>query len=204
MLDRVGLSKGYLHRYPTSLSGGQCQRVAIARALCVKPRMIVADEAVSSLDVSIQGQILNLLAEIQEETGIGIVFIAHDLGIVRELCHSVAVMYLGRIVESGPARAVLQEPLHPYSMALKSAAPIPDPVVERSRSRIVLLGDPPSPASPPSGCGFHTRCPVGPAANAERTGCVTEPPVLDLSARQPVACHFVGSQPNRELAEEIL
>jgi len=204
MLDRVGLSKRYLNRYPTSVSGGQCQRVAIARALCVKPRFIVADEAVSSLDVSIQGQILNLLSEIQQETGIGIVFIAHDLGIVRELCHSVSVMYLGKIVESGPARAVLEDPQHPYSMALKSAAPIPDPVVERNRNRIVLLGDPPSPASPPTGCGFHTRCPVGPVAHPDRTACFDDVPVLDLSAPRPAACHFRDTDANRELSGEIL
>ncbi|ANH37622.1 Glutathione import ATP-binding protein GsiA [Nocardioides dokdonensis FR1436] len=204
MLERVGLGRGYLDRYPSSMSGGQCQRAAIARALCVKPRMLVADEAVSSLDVSIQGQILNLLADIQVETGIGIVFIAHDLGIVRELCHEVAVMYLGRIVESGPAREVLEQPTHPYSMALKSAAPVPDPVVERNRSRIVLLGDPPSPASPPPGCTFHTRCPVGPMAHPDRQQCSGERPMLDLTATRPVACHFVGSTPNRELAEEIL
>lgn len=203
MLDRVGLARRNLERYPTSLSGGECQRVAIARALCVQPEVIVADEAVSSLDVSIQGQILNLLAEIQAESGIGIVFIAHDLGIVRELCHQVAVMYLGRVVESGPARQVLEEPGHPYSMALKSAAPIPDPQVERTRSRIVLLGDPPSPADPPTGCAFHTRCPVGPAADPGRRLCAGERPLLDLAAPRPTACHFTDTAPNRELAEEV-
>ena len=203
MLDRVGLARRNLDRYPVSLSGGECQRVAIARALCVQPKVLVADEAVSSLDVSIQGQILNLLADIQAESGIGIVFIAHDLGIVRELCHRVAVMYLGRVVESGPAREVLRAPAHPYSMALKSAAPIPDPAVERTRSRIVLLGDPPSPADPPTGCAFHTRCPVGPAADPSRRRCAGERPLLDLADDRPTACHFTETVPNRQLAGEV-
>lgn len=198
ILDRVGLGAEYAQRYPTALSGGECQRVAIARALSVRPRIIVADEAVSSLDVSIQGQILNLLADIQSESNIGIVFIAHDLAVVRELCDTVAVMYLGRIVEQGAAKDVLVEPAHPYSMALRSAAPIADPVVERTRSRIVLVGDPPSPAAPPSGCTFHTRCPVGPTMEAGREICRTTYPPL-IGGEHRTACHFTGSAVNLTL-----
>lgn len=203
MLDRVGLARRHLDRYPSALSGGECQRVAIARALCVEPTVLVADEAVSSLDVSVQGQILTLLADIQAESQIGIVFIAHDLAVVRELCHNVAVMYLGRIVEYGPARDVLGTPQHPYSMSLKSAAPVPDPAVERDRRRILLLGDPPSPASPPSGCSFHTRCPVGPTADPGRSECVAARPDLVGDPGHRAACHFLGSTANQALLKDV-
>lgn len=200
ILDRVGLAPSYAQRYPNDLSGGECQRVAIARALSVRPKVIVADEPVSSLDVSIQGQILNLLAEVQAEREIGIVFIAHDLAVVRELCDTVAVMYLGRIVEHGPASEVLGQPRHPYTVALRSAAPVADPVIERSRERILLLGDPPSPASPPSGCSFHSRCPVGPLAQSGRDICRTALPEL-IGNGHRTSCHFVDSEVNRELQQ---
>lgn len=205
VLERVGLSARYAERYPMSLSGGECQRVAIARALCVRPKVLVADEAISSLDVSVQGQILNLLADIQRDTGIGIVFIAHDLGVVRELCDTAAVMYLGRIVEQGPAKDVLSVPQHPYSMALKSAAPIPDPRRERSRRRIILLGDPPSALAPPKGCAFHTRCPVGPLNHPDRTACIDDRPDLRSpdGAGHAVACHYVGSDANTALLGQV-
>lgn len=204
VLERVGLSARYAERYPMSLSGGECQRVAIARALCVRPKVLVADEAISSLDVSVQGQILNLLADIQRDTGIGIVFIAHDLGVVRELCDTAAVMYLGRIVERGPAKDVLGVPQHPYSMALKSAAPIPNPRRERSRRRIILLGDPPSALVPPPGCAFHTRCPVGPVNRPERAACIDDRPDLRSNgAGHAVACHYVGSDANTALLGQV-
>ncbi len=174
LIRRVGLLPGALNKYPHEFSGGQRQRIAIARALAVEPKLIIADEPVSALDISIQAQIINLLAHIRREMNLTLIFISHDLSVVRHIADRIAVMYLGKIVEIGPPEEVLERPQHPYTRALLSAVPIPDPARERARRRIVLAGDPPSPMNPPAGCPFHPRCPFCIAACKETVPALSE------------------------------
>ena len=184
LLDRVGLSAEHVNRFPHEFSGGQRQRIGIARALAVDPKLIMLDEPVSALDVSVQAQVINLLDDLQDDLGLSYVFVAHDLSVVRHVSDRIAVMYLGKIVELSPSEDLYSKPIHPYTSALLSAIPVPDPKENRARSRTVIGGEPPSPINPPSGCRFHTRCTY--ATDVCRT---LEPPLTEYPGGHVAACH---------------
>jgi peptide/nickel transport system ATP-binding protein len=199
-LDAVGLPRWSLSRYPHEFSGGQRQRIGIARALVLGPDLIIADEPVSALDVSIQAQVINLLEQLQDSLGLTYIVIAHDLAVVRHISDTIGVMYLGALVEEAPSDSLYAEPLHPYTRSLMSAVPVPDPVVEDSREQILLVGDLPSPSNPPPGCRFHTRCPW-----KQPTRCDTErPPLVEARPGHTVACHWVEEIARGQIERKVI
>ena len=205
LLDIVGLNPEHINRYAHEFSGGQRQRIGIARALALNPKLIICDEPVSALDVSIQAQVLNLLEKLQDEFGIAYLFIAHDLSVVQHISDDVSVMYLGQIVESSAWDTLYETPYHPYTQCLLSAVPLPDPEVQAARHRILLGGDPPSPINPPSGCHFHTRCPLALGDPDKLAVCAAKrPPLVEVAPGHMCACHYAKPFPIELTGEPTL